>query len=512
MDKIVVYRTHIEINNYDRWDCPIIEKIFSVFNKAYHRYEDKGLLYDTERRTLMLPRGLDVPYLESLFQVQAVYNTDVDPYYDIGKVMLRKTPRDDIQMQAINFMISNARNHTMMSLNLNTGKGKSYCAVATMAYFHLRTIIIADAVGWLEQWKNYILEYTDIQEDEIYFISGSPSISKLYHRDISRYKVFLCTHSTIQSVGSNQNWYKINEVFKMLQIGIKIFDEAHLDFDNMFAIDCYTNTLLTYYLTASPARSDWTENNIYGLYYKNVPSIDLYDRDRDAHTEYNAILFASNPTPMQISACKGKYGLDRMKYVDYLIGQENFCLMLNILIDKALSKPGKTLFYIGTNRNILIVRDWIFDNYPELIGMVGVYTSIMPTEQKKSELEKKIILSTTKSAGAAMDIKGLVDTINLAEPFKSRVLAQQTFGRTRDNNTSYKDIVDTSFYYTKKYYEHKKPVFAKYATKCREITLTDEELRRRALGITTQREQMTQPIIYNDPRNNLIEPIIFGDY
>ena len=79
-----------------------------------------------------------------------------------------------------------------------------------------------------------------------------------------------------------------------------------------------------------------------------------------------------------------------------------------------------------------------------------------------------------------MDIKGLVETINLAEPFKSNVLAQQTLGRTRDNNTLYKDIVDTGFYYTKKFYESKKPVFQKYASQCIEINLSDKELKERA--------------------------------
>ena len=62
-----------------------------------------------------------------------------------------------------------------------------------------------------------------------------------------------------------------------------------------------------------------------------------------------------------------------------------------------------------------------------------------------------------------MDIKYLVETVNLAEPFKSRVLAQQSFGRTRGDNTIYKDIVDMGFPQTRAYYNFKKPVFTKYA-------------------------------------------------
>ena len=165
----------------------------------------------------------------------------------------------------------------------------------------------------------------------------------------------------------------------------------------------------------------------------------------------------------------------------------------------AIRKPGKHLFYIGTNEAILYVRDWIYENFPELIGQVGIYTSIIPADKKPIELAKKIILSTTKSAGAAMDIKGLVETVNLAEPFKSKVLAQQTLGRTRDANTLYKDVVDTGFFYTKKYYEFKKPIFKKYASECVEINLNNEELVKRSEGIKEDRSKLVQAMDFFDP-------------
>ena len=163
----------------------------------------------------------------------------------------------------------------------------------------------------------------------------------------------------------------------------------------------------------------------------------------------------------------------------------------------ALKKPGKHLFYIGTNDAILYVRDLIYQTFPELINQVGIYTSITPANQKPYELNKKIILSTTKSAGAAMDIKGLVETVNLAEPFKSKVLAQQTFGRTRDKDTVYKDIVDTGFFYTKKFYEFKKPVFKKYATDCVEVNMPPSTMESKINSITNERANLIQPMEFD---------------
>ena len=99
-----------------------------------------------------------------------------------------------------------------------------------------------------------------------------------------------------------------------------------------------------------------------------------------------------------------------------------------------------------------------------------------------------------------MDIKNLVGVVNLAEPFKSRVLAQQSFGRTRDKNTIYKDIVDLGFKQTRAYYNFKKPVFSKYATSCKEVILRDNELKKLVDEIKARRASYIYPITIEDDR------------
>jgi hypothetical protein len=251
-----------------------------------------------------------------------------------------------------------------------------------------------------------------------------------------------------------------------MKVGLKFYDEAHLFFDNMCYIDFYTNTYKTYYVSATPARSDKHENVIYGYYFRNVPSICLFDQNTDPHTSYTAMIYNSKPTPQQISDCKGPYGLDRNKYTNYVVKQENFYLLLHIImINYVMHTSGKTLMYVGTNSAIEIVKQWLEEHYP--MFTYGVYTSVI-TNNKSSQLDKRVILSTTKSAGAAMDIAGLELTVVLAEQFKSEVLARQTLGRTRASDTRYIDIVDNGFHYTRKYYEYKRPIFDKYATSCEE--------------------------------------------
>lgn len=507
MNKIEVYRTHVEIRDYDMGQCPYIEKQFSIYDKLYFRYYPKAMYYDSVNRILMLPRRIDVFRLEKFYNEVAAINTECDPIRYIEPIELKYAPRDEDQKEAIRFMLSidhwkNNSNHTMLALNLNTGKGKSYCTIASIAYKGMTSAIIADTMGCLDQWKNYFLQYTDVTTEQICDVSGSPSIIKLFTLDHTKYKVFLMSHGTLQSYASIHGWNKIHELFIHLGIGIKIYDEAHKSFDNMMLIDSYTNTYLTYYLTATLGRSSREENAIFQRYFFGVPSIELFHEDTDPHTAYVGIKFNSRPSAMDVSHCYNNYGLNRSNYTNYVVKQPNFENLLYILMEKALAKPGKCLWYVGTNDAILYIRDWIYEHYPEMVRQVGIYTTLTPKEEKKEQLNRKIILSTTKSAGAAMDIKGLVETVNLAEPFKSKVLAQQTFGRTRGDDTIYKDIVDMGFPQTRAYYNLKKPVFTKYATSCKEVILKDQQLQQLADEIRNRRSCYIYPLTFEDDRKN----------
>lgn len=511
MPKIEVKHTSIVINNYEQGDNAQLERTFSVYDSLYHTRFIKGMEFIPEENKAIIPRGVDIFWVEKLFNDFADMNTKHDPMDTIEPIMIKYLPRDDRQKEALKFMLGmenykNNKYKSQLSVNLNTGFGKSYCAIATVSYLKLRSMVIAGNNNVLDQWKNYILEYTDTKKNEIYNIIGSYSIEKLFRmsdKELSKIKLLLASHGTIRSYGEANGWSKITELFNKLKIGIKIFDEAHLFFDNMCKIDFYTNTFRTYYLTATPQRSNNEEDIIYQYYFKNIPKIDLFDEDQDPHTHYRSIIFTSEPTPSEVSACKNKYGLDRNAYTNYLMNKENYYKILHVVLDLALKHNGKTLIYIGTNDAITKTYEWIIENYPELSDSIGIYTSIIDNAVKAQQLEKRIILSTTKSCGAAMDIKGLKMTIVLAEPFKSEVLARQTLGRTRADNTFYIDIVDRGFAQINKFYYYKKDTFKKYALSCEEIKMPKDILNAKVEQLLEARKSIRQTAM-------LINPIVTG--
>lgn len=509
--KIVLKQTCIEINDYTLGDCTRLEYMFSLWDDIRFCSYFKGAEYREDKKQLVIPRGVDVSFIENMFSTYASIDRNVDKYDIITPSNARYTPRDNTQKRAIAFEYgvkdyAYTKAKSQLSLNLPTGKGKTYCSIMATLLFKMRSIIIMNSESWIQQWRDNILEYTDTKPDEIYIIQGSSSIKRLLNYDISQYKYILATHATLRSYGDKNGWESIGDLFKYLKVGIKIYDEAHLNFDNICKIDFYTNTYKTFYVTATPARSNDEENTIYKYYFRNIPSIDLFDEEVDPHTDYVAIKYNSKPTPMDVQNCRTPKGFSAVAYANYVITRPNFIAILKIILELAMKHQGQTILYIATIDSINYIAKWIEVNYPELRNDVGKFHSKLSSSEKQQQLKKRIIISTTRSLGPAVDIKGLKMTVVLAEPFKSDVTARQSLGRTRNDNTVYIEIVDVGFKSIKDYFSHKKSTFMKYAKSYNVLTYSEYDLIEKSLEIDEIRNNYICPAYIGKPTNELILP------
>ena len=507
--KIIVKNSCIQVYNYEFGSCPKLENAFRIYDVTTHSCYYLGLYYNQEKKILYLPRGIDIWYVEKILETKAYVERDMyNPFDKYRDIKIKYLPKDDVQKEALRFTLgkgeyTSTATKSQLSVNLNTGKGKTYISVATFSFTGIKTIIITYATNWLEQWEDRILEYTNLTKKDICFITVSGVLYRLMNSSedrISQYKVFLVTHSTIKSYGDTHGWEQVGELFKHLKIGIKIFDEAHMNFSNMLMIDFFTNVYKTYYLTATAMRSDPRENEIYQMCMKNILSIELFNPEIDPHSDYCAILYNSYPSAQIISACKNQYGLDRNRYINYAVNSEEFFKLSVVLIDMITNildrgKPNsKCLIYIGTNQAINVFVQEITKVFPEMESEIGIYTSIVSPEEKEKAKEKKFIITTTKSASACVDIPNLKVVLLLNEPFASAVLARQSLGRLRDNNTIYFEVVDTGFKQCKRFYSKKKPVFAKYAQDCQQTEISKTELEARYQKVMEKLEKRFYPI------------------
>ena len=278
-------------------ECPDLERNFMVYNPLTHKMDILGMFYDKDEKSLYIPRGLDIWKIKKYLKEDNHSVESPNDFDRIDNILIRYTPRDEQQKEALRFMCGVNEyeenfNLPQLSVNLPTGKGKTYCSIATISYLKIKSIIITYSVTLLNQWKDNIKEYTNLKDKDILFISGSPMMQMILNGKSPRArdaKIFLCTHGTIRSFCDTYGWDKLNEIFKLLGIGMKFIDEAHTNFANMLMLDFYTNIFKTFYVTATPKRSDWREDRIYQLSIKNVPFIDLFDENNDPHTDYIAI-------------------------------------------------------------------------------------------------------------------------------------------------------------------------------------------------------------------------------
>lgn len=509
MNKIELYRTHILINDYNLGDCTRIENCFRVYEPITHSYKYIGMEYDEENKQLYLPRGIDVMFIENCIGENAVNIDNYYPFQKFNGVQIKYMPRDNVQLTALKFMCGQEKYQrnkylSQLGVNLNTGKGKTYASIASVAFLGIKTIIITYSTRLLDQWSKCIQEYTNVKQEEICMLTGSSKINRTLKEGGDRYKFLLVSHSTLASYAkANGGYDSIGDLFRELKIGIKIYDEAHICTNSMYSIDFHTDVFKTYYVTATPARSNEQENHILKFAFKNIPSIDLFDEESDPHTHVIAIKYNSHPDIRILNDCKNKYGLDRNKYTNYVVTSPWFYKLLTLLLNRIIHFGGKTLIYIGTIEAMDIVYDWIIKNFPEFRYNTCVLNSTV--SDKEIANRNQIILSTTKSAGTGVDIRGLKRTIVLAEPFKSEVLCRQTLGRTRDYDTEYIEVVDRGFYNIPKWFNSKKPIYQKYGLTCKTMNLTDRRLDELYNDIMKQRIQWSWST-YNKPK---VSPLIY---
>lgn len=510
MIKIVVKNSCICIENYILGSCPQLERNFLVYNPVTHSSEVLGMYYSSKTSTLYIPKGLDLGVIKHYFHTKDCYFEKPDPFLETGEIKMKFKPRDKEQQEALKFMIGVGEYESnlyqsQLSVNLNTGKGKTYCSIATISAMHIKSIVITGSNTLLNQWKENIKEYTTLKESDIFFISGSSTMNMILSgksKHAKDAKIFLCTHGTIRSFCDTYGWGKLSEIFNILGIGMKFIDEAHTNFSNMLMIDFFTNVFKTFYVTATPARSSWAENKIYQLSIKNIPDIDLFNEETDPHTDYIAIKYNSHPSSFDINYCRNAYGLDRNKYIGYITKNPYFYKVMRVVMDMYLRCKGRGLFYIGTNDGVLKVYQWIATNYPQLLGQIGIYTSLLDKEHKLLEKDKKLLLSTTKSAGLGEHIEGLKMTVVVAEPFKSEVITRQTLGRTRDKDTIYIELVDLGFRQLRNFYYSKLPILNKYALSVSDTTIDNYELEKRSEILAQQQQEHVDksPFVFCDER------------
>ena len=427
-----------------------------------------GFMYDKETDTLYMHKGVDVQYLNRLLPNSKIIYDEYHPCkpmkFEYEEVI---PPRNVEQEDVINF-IAGLNHHAdnidarQIFLVKTMGFGKTYCAGTAACIHGVKTLIIVHRDNLRSQWLKSLYNMNGLTADYTYEITSSDELYDIAYGNIELdYDVYLMTHATFRAgVRRIKSLEKIGDITKNLGIGLKIIDEAHLEFRDTLLMDFCFNVKRNLYLTATDARSAKDENTIFrhvfshATFYK--PSALLSDSLPKKWVEYISVSVNTHvkKAVYQYRIIGGR-GMNAAVYGKWVIKQDktkqHFKCCRDILKLVYVNDPHAKVLIFMPLSELCEEAAYFFRkelNYDESFDYdLNIKTINSSNSKRENEDNKRadVIVTTIGSCGTGTDIPGIT-TIISCSPFVSRVTALQTFGRIRycGKVCQYYDIFDQS--------------------------------------------------------------------
>jgi superfamily II DNA or RNA helicase len=381
------------------------------------------------------------------------------PMYDPEKVELVIKPEwtdRDHQVPVIEYITAPPPPNSKL-VELQTGKGKSYCAMRGMQKFGFRTAILVRPM-YIEKWLEDLHRTYNLRTEDVMVVQGGTHLMKLIELAMSgelESKIVLISNKTVQG------WLKLYERLKeeieslgygcmpdqlmqVLKAGMRLIDEVHQDFHLNYKLDLYTHVPLSLSLSATLISDDAFLNKMYEVAYPNRARYKggAYHKYAAA---YAVLWRAAEPEKIRTREFGSKTyshhavekSIARNKQT-----QDNYLKLINTVVKmghfREQYKPGhKCLIFCAGIDFCTTVQQYLQKLYPNL--KVNRYVEEDPFENLN---EGDIIVSTLLSAGTAVDVPNLF-TVILTTAVQSSPANLQGFGRLRE----LKDGTQPAFYY-----------------------------------------------------------------
>ena len=366
------------------------------------------------------------------------------PFISITKIEL-------VGKEECTCIMVDSKDHLYLSENFIVTHN-TFCVAYASTALNERTIIITPNESLKQQWIKTYNTMFDYRGKQLMNIAGSNVIEGIMNDniDIENTDVFFVNHQTLRNYITSTNGYQFHNFMKKLKVGIKVYDESHMEFGNILLIDFFSNTNRTWYLTATFDRSDKTES---ACFKRAFQSVEAYGDVESAevvrkHVIFHKVNFNSRINPQQRAKLLSYPGFSANKYGLYSIFEDKNETLYKVILEilkKTENVEGKTLIFVPLIDCVDEIVKKLRVDFPQ--KTCGAYHSKIPKDEKEIAEKKDIIVSTIKSCGTGRDIKGL-RVIICAEPVVSKVVIEQTIGRLREysktQDTYYFDLVDYS--------------------------------------------------------------------
>ena len=476
MNEIIAYSSYYKITNINKIPRDLTDEL-SKWDPVYFRRNYIGLYYDKNNNEIRIPRGYPESSLENIFPESYIYHSNEIYDYDTIDIGLTSAPRDYKQEHILSFMLGQqpyqfTKKYSQIYVDLDTGEGKTFCGIAAICYYQCRGVIFIPPISKIgDQWIDSIDKFTTLKRNEYLYVKGSEMCKKIIKGEYKNVKIFVIPRSTILSFVKkyDDDWSVVERLVKSMNVGIKIIDEAHMDFNTIVNIDCFTNVGKTYYMSSSPSRSEKQEKLIYKKVFKDVPQHGKKLKSKEQnHIIPLIVFFKSTPSPEWIKKIKSRYGPSLAKYGDYLLADDG---AKDEFLDAYIYSLYLLLQFRRNNGKILVICITIefAKEMQKITKEIFPYLSsglfVGSGKDKNKELDNDIIFSTTKSMGTGSEIVNHQLTINTIT-YASEIIADQISGRIRkqeNRKAIYCEIVNINHKVAREHYQKREPYLIKKA-------------------------------------------------
>ena len=312
------------------------------------------------------------------------------------------------------------------------------------------------------QWLNSLYKMNGLSSKEVHEISSSEELYAIAHNQHGfDYDVYLMTHATFRAGMKRINSIKqASNITKNLGIGLKIIDEAHLEFRDTVLMDFVFNVQRNLYLTATDGRSSKDENSIFRHVFANTtfykPSSLLTSNGPSKWVEYNIVEINThvNPKLYKFRIAGGK-GMSSASYGKWVIQhdkkQTHFKVIRDLLRQMFENDPQSKVLVFLPLIDLCTECAYFLSKYFDHDDTFEYSLNIRTINSKNSTIENEraqradIIVTTIASCGTGKDIPGLNGIISCS-PVVSHIICCQVMGRLRycGKTCYYYDIFDAS--------------------------------------------------------------------
>jgi len=292
-------------------------------------------------------------------------------------------------------------------INLACGRGKTVIALHAITARKAPAMIIVPTIDLAYQWKERIIEHTDIDGPEIGWAQGRPDTWKYGPVTIGILK-------SVAQAAKNQTFKLEDQAW----FGTWVFDECHNLSTTEFHHAASLGFGMRWGLSATPYRKDGNE----GLFYAHLGRLLYSDMNQP-----NVASITFIKTPMRLTeederSCTVRGELNLPKVCTLVTEDQERLSRINLFVKSLIDKNRKVL--------VLVERTSILTQFREVFPSCGIIHGGVKGEDRSKEMMKNPVFATRSLAKEGLDKKGL-NTVVCLYPFTDKANFVQIVGRAQ---------------------------------------------------------------------------------